>query len=61
MALDGVTEATVGWETGRARVRHRDGLDPAELVRAVEDASRGTIHQYDAQVISTVDGEEDHE
>lgn len=53
MALDGVTEATVQWETGRALLRHRAGLDPRELVRAVEDASRGTIHQYYAEVVPT--------
>ncbi|MDP9350876.1 MAG: hypothetical protein M3P51_04970 [Chloroflexota bacterium] len=50
--MDGVAEATVEWESGRARVCHQDGLDPGELVRTVERASRGTMHHYHAEVVA---------
>lgn len=51
-AVYGVAEATVDWEVGRARVRHAEGLDPGDLIRAAEDASRGTIHHYSAEVVA---------
>ncbi len=52
VAVDRVAGATVECEVGRARVRHWDGLDPGELVRAVEQSSRGTIHRYSAEVVA---------
>ena len=41
-AVKGVTEVQVDLTAGTARIRHEDGILPAEFVRAVEEASYDT-------------------
>ena len=51
--VKGVVRADVDWQTGTAKVYHTAELAPEALVRAVEEASRGTVHHYTARVVSS--------
>ncbi len=53
MGLGGVVRADVNWQTGMAEVYHAAELAPETLVRAIEEAARGTVHHYTARVVSS--------